>query len=304
MVVVNAGMGGVIADHLAAFVENGAVEITDRSDRVGKIDIQGPASAKILAKLLHDPQTVFASLPYFTFRGWFEQSDRSPVLLQDGTPLLLSRTGYTGEFGFELFLPPEMMETVWTELLRAGEGHGIIACGLAARDSLRAGAVLPLSHQDIGNWPFAANPWLFALALEDDGAFSKTFIGSEAIRRLRDVPLTLPFAGYDPRKIPLGGGARVVDADGVVIGEILTCATDMAIGRVGEQIFSIATKESAGKPSGFQARGLCCGFIKVVKKLNYGDRVYLSDGKRRIEVEIRRDIRPDRTARRPLAKML
>lgn len=304
MIVINAGMGGEIASHLAAFA-GGDVETVDLTDKVGKIDIQGPASAKILSKLLQDPQATFTSLPYFSFQGWFEQSGDLPsVLLKDGTPVLLSRTGYTGEFGFELFLPPDRLEKVWTDLLQAGESKNVMTCGLAARDSLRAGAVLPLSHQDVGDWPFAANPWGFALALETDSTFSKSFFGSEALSKLEGAHFTLPFAGYDPRKIPLGNNASVFDAEGTRIGEILTCATDMAIGRVGDNIVSIATKESDGRPEGFKPRGLCCGFVKVGKKFDYGDKIFLSDGKRKIEVEIRRDIRPDRTARCSLQEML
>ncbi len=305
MVVINAGMGGVIANHLMSFSEAHHVEIVDLTDKVGKIDIQGPLSAKILSKLLQQPQSTFTSLPYFSFQGWFEQSDELPsVLLRDDTPVLLSRTGYTGEFGFELFLPSDKLEKIWIELLQEGEGYNITPCGLAARDSLRAGAVLPLSHQDVGEWPFVANPWSFALALGADNTFSKSFIGSETLANLAEIHFTLPFAGYDPRKIPLGDNAVVLDAEGNRIGEILTCATDMAIGRVEDNIVSIATKVSDGRPEGFKPRGLCCGFVKVGRKLEYGDMIYLSDGKRKIKVEIRKDIRPDRTARCPLKEML
>ena len=58
MLVVNAGMGGQIAAHLSANKAGGNVTITDLTDRVGKMDVQGPAAAKILAKVLADPETV------------------------------------------------------------------------------------------------------------------------------------------------------------------------------------------------------------------------------------------------------
>ena len=92
---------------------------------------------------------------------------------------------------------------VWKTLLAAGEPLGLISCGLAARDSLRAGAVLPLSHQDIGAWPFVNHPWPFALPYAADGAsFTKDFIGRAALERARDGDRTYPFAGHDLRVRP------------------------------------------------------------------------------------------------------
>lgn len=307
MVVVNAGMGGPIAAHLAGHAEKMQVEITDLTDRVGKIDIQGPDSAKILGKLLREPSGVFEKFPYFSFKGWFADGVNGveTVELSDGTPILLSRTGYTGEFGFEIFVNPEKLVFLWEGLLEAGKENSIQPCGLAARDSLRAGAVLPLSHQDVGDWPFAENPWPFALAERDEkGQFSKDFFGAEALSSLTPTEYTLPFAGYDPRKMAVSDKSYVADATGARVGTILTCATDMAIGRVDERIVSIATSVEAGKPEDFAPRGLSCGFVKVNRKLKSGDIVLLTDGKRKIKVEIRDDIRPDRTARRPMREML
>jgi aminomethyltransferase len=303
MVVVNAGMGAGLQEHLEKFTENASVTIADLSGTLGKIDIQGPLSAKILAELLQEPSSVFSSFPYFSCKGWFEPSDRSPVLLGNGTPILLSRTGYTGEFGFEIFLAGEYVNDVWKMLLDIG-GENLISCGLAARDSLRAGAVLPLSHQDIGQWPFLNNPWQFALPLDDNGEFTKTFVGSAQLQQSENQFYTYAFAGYDPRKIPAGEESGVLDSSGQRIGEILTCTTDMAISRVDDVIVSMATSEKNGKPAAFQPKGLSCGFVKVEQKLDSGDTVFLTDGKRKVKVEIRTDIRPDRTARLPLHQMI
>ncbi len=301
MVVVNAGMGRVVAQHLGRLSDSAQIQITDLTEKLGKIDIQGPASARILGKLLQDPQNVFAKMMYFSFKGWFGPD--SSVLLEDGTPILLSRTGYTGEFGFEIFVEPEHLEKTWNALLEIG-GPGITPCGLAARDSLRAGAALPLSHQDIGDWPFSNNPWEFVLPLDSQGHFTKFFVGSESLQKLSNEKTTYPFAGFDPRKIVPDERSGVIDSDGNPIGEILTCATDMAIGRIDGRIISIATPESDGKPKGFQPKGLCCGFVRVSGKYSVGDRLYLTDGKRKLEIEIREDVRPDRTARRPIKEMV
>jgi aminomethyltransferase len=307
MVVVNAGMGGAVAARLAEFNGDFGAHLTDLTDQVGKMDIQGPLSAKVMKKLLADPEQVFDKLMYFSFKGGFGEVEASvPVTLIDGTPLMLSRTGYTGEFGFEIFIAKEHFIKIWQLVLEAGKEVGVLPCGLAARDSLRAGAVLPLSHQDVGPWLFADNPWPFALAWNDDqSGFTKTFIGSEAVAQVGIGDFTLPFAGYDPRKIVAGDDTFVTDTQGNPIGRILTCATDMAIGRVDGTIYSVAGGNQEGRPADFVAKGLSCGFVQVREKLAPGTEVILTDGKKKkIKVEIREDVRPGRTARNPMKEML
>lgn len=308
-VVVNSGMGATITKILKENSEGLAVELVDLTDQLGKIDIQGPESGKIVSRLLADSDDIFTTFPYFSFKGWFDEGVEgvAPVKLKDGTEILLSRTGYTGEFGFEIFVRAEKTEALWERLLAAGSGKNILACGLAARDSLRAGAVLPLSHQDIGDWPFVANPWLIALAdRNEDGSFSKDFIGATALENYLPMEFTLAYAGFDLRKIAVHENSYVADADGNQIGTILTCVTDMSIGRLDKTgpIVSLATPIEKGRPEDFKVKGLCCGFIKLTKQLPAGEIVYLSDGKRKIKVEIRDDIRPDRTARKPIREMV
>ena len=304
MVVVNAGMGKAVADHLRHNLGGRNASITDLSDRLGKMDIQGPAAAKILGGVLADPQTVFTGMPYFSFKGHFDPASplADAVRLDDGTPILLSRTGYTGEFGFEIFLAPDKIQRLWERLLKAGRSYDIKPCGLAARDSLRAGAVLPLSHQDIGHWPFINHPWPFALPFTaDQTGFTKDFIGRTALEKQTDFSFTHAFAGKDLRKISAGENSRVIDADGQTIGTVLTCATDMGIGRHDGDIFSVASPD---KPEGFKAKGLCCGFVKVDRKLSVGQHVDIADNRRKITVSIVDDVRPHRTARKPMADML
>lgn len=307
-VVINSGMGGVLSKQFGEHSDGFDVEITDLTDQLGKIDVQGPEAGRIVAALLADAGEVFAKFPYFSFKGWFDTLDGiSPVKLKDGTEVLLSRTGYTGEFGFEIFVRADKTVALWESLVAVGADRGLLPCGLAARDSLRAGAVLPLSHQDIGPWPFAANPWPFALAdRNEDGTFAVDFIGAKALAAYQPTEFTAAFAGFDLRKIPVNESSYVVDADDNRLGIILTCATDMAIGRIDKTgpIVSLATPVEKGRPEDFKAKGLCCGFVKLNKNVPVGEMVYLTDGKRKIQVEIREDIRPDRTARRPVKDMI
>ncbi|MCX6551739.1 MAG: aminomethyl transferase family protein, partial [Acidobacteria bacterium] len=252
---------------------------------------------------LKTPEKVFEKLTYFSFKGHFDPtaSSAGDVQLLDGTPLLLSRSGYTGEVGFEIFVGREHTVRVWDLLMSAGRDFGLVACGLASRDSLRTGAVLPLSHQDIGRWPYIHHPWPFALPFNAAGdGFTKTFLGSDALDKAADAPHTLTFVGNDLRKIDTHG-AVVRDSRGNNIGTVLTCATDMAIGRHDGRIYSVA---SPNKPDGLQIKGLCAGFIKVNTTLQPGTVVELKDAKRSLHVVIETDVRPDRTARKALASFL
>jgi aminomethyltransferase len=303
-VVVNAGMGPAVAGHLAAAADAPGTVVDDLTDRVAKLDLQGPAAARILGRLLEAPERVFQGLGYFSFKGHFDERHpaAATVRLDDGTPLLLSRTGYTGEFGFELFVVPDRAAALWDRLLAAGADFDLTPCGLAARDSLRAGAVLPLSHQDIGAWPFIHHPWPFALPYAADGrTFTKDFSGSAALlAAAATAPYTLAFVGRDPRKVTAGPETRALDEAGKPLGIVLTCATDTAIGWVDGRVVSLA---SPGRPQGFDPKGLSCGFVRVDQPLPAGSPLVLADGRRRIEVEVAADIRPDRTARRPMAQM-
>ena len=304
MIAVNAGMGGVIANHLRDHRAKREVDIEDLSDRLGKMDIQGPLSARILGKVLAEPEKTFERLSYFSFKGHFDAASplADAVRLSDGTPILLSRSGYTGEFGFEIFVAPEHFVQVWETILEAGGNMGMIPCGLGARDSLRAGAMLPLSHQDIGQWPFINHPWPFALPFNDDGsAFTKEFIGSESLLHVNNPEFTYAFVGDDLRKVSTEDPAIVLDSEGKEIGSVLTCVTDMGIGRHEGRIYSIASPD---KPENFDPRGLSCGFIKVRERRVAGDRVELKDRRRKLKATIVNDIRPDRTANRSIREMI
>jgi aminomethyltransferase len=300
VVVINAGMGSAIAGHLKENCGDLDAEVTDLTDKVGKFDIQGPTSVKIMEQVIQDPDTAFEKFFYFSFKGHFDPE--SPITdqmrLKDGTPFMLSRSGYTGEVGFEIFIQPEHTEKAWTAIVEAGKDLGITPCGLGARDSLRTGANLPLSHQDIGNWTYINHPWPFALPYTADGSdFTKSFIGSEVIKAAAETAdNTYTFVGNDLRKID-AHDAKVIDINGNEIGTVLTCATDMGIGKVDGKIFSVASPE---KPDNFKAKGLCCGFLKVNTKLSAGDVVEVKDAKRILKVNIIPDVRPDRTARRAL----
>lgn len=113
----------------------GAVRVTDARDRWAILALQGPGTRAIAAALL--PGAV--DLPLHAF-GDYELG---------GTTVQVARTGYTGEFGFELFVPSANAPRVWDLLMKAGEGEGIMAVGLGARDTLRLEMGYPLHGHEI-----------------------------------------------------------------------------------------------------------------------------------------------------------
>lgn len=115
----------------------GDVKFENISDSIAQIALQGPKSNDVLAKLA-DP----AGFPekYYSF---------NPELMVAGVPCIVSQTGYTGEFGYEIYLPAEHAEKVWNALLEAGEEFGLLPCGLGARDTLRLEAGMPLYGNDM-----------------------------------------------------------------------------------------------------------------------------------------------------------
>jgi aminomethyltransferase len=117
-----------------------SVTLDDASARTGKIDLQGPLSATVMEAVLgadvRGSGAIIRSIPYFAFRSvpW------------QGMDLLLSRTGYTGELGYELYLPWDKTIVLWEALLA---DERVKPAGLGARDTLRLEAGLPLYGQDL-----------------------------------------------------------------------------------------------------------------------------------------------------------
>lgn len=291
LVVVNAGSGAIIKEHLLHFGTDLDVAISDLTGKLCKIDLQGPKSLTILNKALAPSSQITDRIPYFGFVGHYDHLQEG-IMTLDEDGILVSRTGYTGEFGFELFVRPAGCIRLWERLLEAGADEGILPCGLGARDSLRTGAKLPLSHQDLGEWPAIDHPWEFALCKEGDG-FGKRFVGRDALIASKGQSFTYTFLGDNGRKVE--GGADVLQGEDV-IGTVLTCATDMGMAENDGALISLTSPDV---PEDLKFRGLSCGFVKVTTPLETGDIIELKDKRRSIQVKIVDDLRPDRTARMP-----
>ena len=115
----------------------GDVAIVDSSSRYALIAVQGPAALETLLQPLTGAD--LASVPYYGFTYGEVAYARA----------LISRTGYTGEDGFEIFVPPNTADRVWQALLESGSAAGVVPCGLGARDTLRLEAGMRLYGHDI-----------------------------------------------------------------------------------------------------------------------------------------------------------
>jgi aminomethyltransferase len=135
LIVVNAGNIEKDFDWLKARGAAGC-EIANRSDEYALLALQGPRAQEIL-----QPQTT-ADLPALKYYHFVEAAIGE-------WPVTISRTGYTGEDGFEIFVPPAHAEALWKRLLEAGKEKGLVPAGLGARDTLRLEARMCLYGNDM-----------------------------------------------------------------------------------------------------------------------------------------------------------
>lgn len=205
LLVVNAGNHAKItkwiAPHVADFPD---VAISDVTLDTAMIAVQGPKAVEIASRLL--PAKV-AALRYY----------RGLVTEQFGKPCIVSRTGYTGEDGFELIVRAENALRVWENILLAGRDEGIAAVGLGARDTLRLEAGMPLYGHELSEQidPFQAGLG-FAVNLEN-----RQFIGSAALaRKSLAAPAAVRIGLTLEGRRAAREGAKLFDNDSRCIGEV------------------------------------------------------------------------------------
>jgi len=218
MVVANASNAQVVLDALTERAAGFDVEVRDDRDAYALIAVQGPESAGVLKSLTDadlDGLKYYAGLPGTVA----------------GVPALIARTGYTGEDGFELFVKPEHAVELWQALTKAGEGVGLVPCGLSCRDTLRLEAGMPLYGHELSTslTPFDAGLGR-VVKFEKEG----DFVGREALqeaatRSEENPPRVLVGLVAEGRRVPRAGYPVV--ADGRVIGEVTSGAPSPTLGR-------------------------------------------------------------------------
>ena len=178
LVVPNAGNAKVVAAALAeraGSTQEGGFDVTveDVSAEISLIAVQGPNAEAILLTLVPAEQHVLVTeLKYY-----------AAVEVQiNGQDLLLARTGYTGEDGFEIYISNEDAAGLWEALLETGASHGLIPAGLACRDSLRLEAGMPLYGNELSR---EGNPYAAGLGPVVSLAKESDFVGKAALSELK-----------------------------------------------------------------------------------------------------------------------
>ncbi len=153
--------------------------VTDISDRTGKLDLQGPLSHKILQQIIAEDLT---GLKYYHVMN-------TTIL---NAPALVSRSGYTGEDGFEIYADSRKIGDIWDKLLEIGVDDGLKPVGLGARDTLRLEAGMMLYGNDMDE---TITPLEVVYGWVTD--LEKDFMGSAALRRLNQDGLTRKLVGFE-----------------------------------------------------------------------------------------------------------
>ncbi|MEW2409541.1 glycine cleavage system aminomethyltransferase GcvT [Streptomyces griseoviridis] len=243
LVVANASNAQTVLDALTDRAAGFDAEVRDDRDAYALLAVQGPESSGILASLTDadlDGLKYYAGLPGTVA----------------GVPALIARTGYTGEDGFELFVRPEHAVELWQALTKAGEGVGLVPCGLSCRDTLRLEAGMPLYGHELSTslTPFDAGLGR-VVKFEKEG----DFVGREALREAADraasrAPRVLVGLIAEGRRVPRAGYQVVVG--GEVVGEVTSGTPSPTLGKPIAMAYVDAAHATPGTPGvGVDIRG-------------------------------------------------
>lgn len=187
--------------------EAGELTLEDKSDQIGLLAVQGPLAEEILQGLTETNLTEIK-------RHTFQES----VVMAEVDSILISRTGYTGEDGFELYVPAEQTRKLWDAILeKVLEKEGLV-CGLGARDTLRLEAGLPLYGQELTT---SISPIMAGIGFAVKTKKAIPFIGQDALREQREAGTKQKVVGFKmlERGIPRNG-YEVFLEDGQLIGTV------------------------------------------------------------------------------------
>jgi len=149
------------------------------SDKTGKIDLQGPRAEEILQTLIPD------SLNNLRFYHFFEST-------VSGIPSIISRSGYTGEDGFEIYASADKIGDIWDKFMSTGDKLGIKPAGLGARDTLRLEAGMLLNGQDMSE---SVSPLEVPYTWLID--WNKEFIGSAVLEAQKNTGIKKKLVGME-----------------------------------------------------------------------------------------------------------
>ena len=213
LVISNAGNRDAVAAAFAARV-SGAATVEDVSDDYALIAVQGPRAEEIVRATPHLAIPELDDLGYYAWAsGTF-----------DGAPVLAARTGYTGEDGFELLIPTASAGALWDAVLAAGAPFELVPAGLAARDTLRLEAGMPLYGHELSRDMKPAQAGLGRVVVDA----KEDFVGKGRTVPADDAPVLVGLVA-EGRRAGRAGYA-VTDADGTPVGEVTSGALSPTLG--------------------------------------------------------------------------
>ena len=228
LLVVNAGTTDKDWDWIKSHHQTENVELRNTSSEYCQIALQGPQAIAILQQLTDLP---LSEIKYYHFREGHV----------DGVRSIVSRTGYTGEDGFEVYAAPDKAEQLWKKILDAGNfgsDHGVLPCGLAARNTLRLEAGMCLYGHEITEETtlLEANlGWITKLNKSD-------FIGREALAKQKQEGIKRKLVGFE--------------------------VTDRGIARDDQEIFidgQRAGRVTSGSPAPFLKKNIGMAYLPVAQ---------------------------------------
>ncbi|MBX7101279.1 MAG: glycine cleavage system aminomethyltransferase GcvT [Myxococcaceae bacterium] len=175
----------------------------DRSDDYAQIAVQGPKGFALVQRLANKDLQGVATYRFTTGQV-------------AGIDCIISRTGYTGEDGFELYCPPAKAEALWFALLEAGKGDGAVPAGLGARDSLRTEMKYALYGNDIDDQHTPLEAGLGWIVKLDKGEF----IGAEALKAQKAKGLSRKLVGFELTEPGVPRAHYPILVDGQKVGEV------------------------------------------------------------------------------------
>ena len=210
LLVVNASNIAKDYEWICAQMEGYEVDVVNASDEWGEIALQGPLAEKFAVETLGLAKA--AALGFYTY---MEAEWVSEGAEESHHRMIVSRTGYTGEDGFEIYCSPEVINEIWDMLYQSG----VVPCGLGCRDTLRFEAGLPLYGHELSDriTPLEAGLGMFVKTKDKE-----EFIGREAILAQKEAGLTRKIVGIELQDKAIPRAGYPVEVDGVKVGEVTT----------------------------------------------------------------------------------
>lgn len=221
-------------------------EVVNESPRWAQLALQGPLALETLQPLT---DVELSPIRYYHFAS-------GKVA---GVPSIVSRTGYTGEDGFEVYCPPDAAGAVWDAILSRGRGKGVVPCGLGARDTLRLEAKMALYGNDIDD---ATTPWeadLGWIVKMKKGEFT----GRAALERQKAKGLSKRLVGFEVTGRGIARhGHPVLFSDGAT-GVVTSGTQTPTVGRAIGLAYVPAGRTAVGTPFNVDVRGRAVSAVVV-----------------------------------------